>query len=128
MKIRLRGNSLRLRLTQTEVQRLASGVTVEETTHFGTLQRLICRLGPTRHADAIHAGFEEGIINVEVPLNAVGEWALSDAASLCAEQEIGRDQFLTILVEKDFACLHQRGAEDEDTFDRMAGGLPHAKD
>ncbi|MBL9108770.1 MAG: hypothetical protein JNM74_05850, partial [Myxococcales bacterium] len=60
MKLRTRGRSIRLRLTRTEVARLAAGERVEERVPFGPGTALVYGIGPGEvptveaHLDGAH--------------------------------------------------------------------------
>lgn len=117
MKLRARGSSLRLRLTQKEVDRLAGaeGV-VEETVHFGPHASLTYRI---RRAEvpALSASLEGTRIDVVAPPATIDAWAKSEQVGFEAEQSTGGPEPLRILVEKDWACLTARdGEEDVDAF------------
>lgn len=58
------------------------------------------------------ASLSECIITVRLPETMVQAWADSDQVSISGEQMLDSD-VLTILVEKDFACLAPREGEDE---------------
>lgn len=118
MKLRMRGNSLRLRLTKNEVARIGKGGTVEETIDFGALsQKLIYRLTVEHNIENLNAVFDGGLITISIPRQQAEEWAQTDQTGIESEQSIGGDKSLRILVEKDFSCLEPRkGAEDADTF------------
>jgi hypothetical protein len=118
MKLRLKGNSLRLRLGRSEVAALLRGDTLEESTAFGPLpsQQLSYLLGatPEKH---ITATLEHARIHVHVPRNVIHRWATTDDLSITAEQPIGTDASLRILIEKDLECLDPSAAESqEDAF------------
>jgi hypothetical protein len=98
VKLRIRGNSIRLRLGQSEVQRLRAGERVEEHTQFGPTSQFAYTVEPTAHAQ-ISAAFEDRRVIVRVPRNAIADWAGSDQVGLESRQ--GE---LKILVEKDFEC------------------------
>ena len=126
MKIRIRANTLRLRLTQSEVQQLASEGLVEEVTPFGESQALRYALLSTE-TEAITASFVDGRIAVAVPRAQAQQWASDDTqVGMQAEMPTannGPDSYrdgqstLSILIEKDFACLQTRtGEDDKDTF------------
>lgn len=116
MKLRIRGNSLRLRLTRTEVSQLASQGACAETMmldngefRYGVVLDAI--------ADTARAAFEDGTLSVTLDRATVQLWAAGDAVSLR-----GRHGPLSILVEKDFTCLQPRDDEDEsDLFPHPAG-------
>lgn len=114
MKLRIHGNSLRLRLGRSEVAALSSSGIVEDRIAFGTLpsEQLGYRLS-TAEADIISAKFSDGIISVVLPTKLAGEWANSDQISLRASQSTGNGNELDILVEKDFVCIGRAESEDE---------------
>jgi hypothetical protein len=123
MKLRIRGQSLRLRLTRQEVSRLVQSGTLEETTVFGPAPdaRLTCFVG-LAPANDINASFLNGRIAVTLPADQAAAWAAGEAVGLYAETEAG----LKIAVEKDFRCLEpRRGEDDSDAFERPTG---YAKD
>ena len=118
MKLRVRGDSMRLRLKRGEVDQLAAGISIVEETHFpGAV--LTYRLDVSRNS-TISATFDNGSLSVSLPKSKVLDWASTDAVSLCAEQKLSGLNSLSLLIEKDFKCLepgHHRGCEDdEDTF------------
>ncbi len=115
MKLRLRDNSLRLRLRQGEVDRVGSGDRVEETIVFGmqTTERLVYAIVTSNEAMHLGASFAANEVRITIPTAIAAGWATGDGVSLEAEQPIGDGRLLKILVEKDFACLKPRSDEDE---------------
>lgn len=116
MKLRIRGNSVRVRVTKSETGRLGAGEAVEQVTEFSSDQRLISCVEPSSHVNSATAEFEGGKIRVVLPLDQVRTWAGSDAVSIEAVQRIDSAQSLQILVEKDFECLHSKNEENADAF------------
>ena len=117
MKLRLRNNSIRFRLTQGEVARLAESGSVEESISFDGSQTLTYALSSSASADTIYAKFNGERIEVTVPASTVRLWASTDQVGRGAEQSTGDGGQLSILIEKDFRCLEPRtGGEDDDTF------------
>jgi hypothetical protein len=116
MKLRIRGNSLRLRLSRSEVAKLARGEAVRESTAFSAASRLEYALESTDGA-SLAADLEGGAVRVGVPRGIAREWAASAEVSLKAEQRIGEGESLRILIEKDFTCLKPRANEQEDESD-----------
>ena len=113
MKIRIRGNSVRMRLTRSEIAALDSEGALFETTSFGadSVFRYGVRLDPA--GDAVTAQLTDEGITIDIPEAAGRQWCESDEVSLGAEMGAGENQSLGILVEKDFACLSPRDDEDE---------------
>ncbi len=112
MKLRIRGNSLRLRVTRGELETIADQGRVAEQVDFGTSQ-LHYALVRDPAADAPSAHFDGQSIEVRLPAAAVDAWAGDESeVSIDAEQALAEGS-LRILVEKDFACLQPRAGEDE---------------
>jgi hypothetical protein len=112
MKLRIKGPSLRLRLTQGEVHALGREGCVEEQVPFGGGVNLTYRLTRDAAATRITASFAGGVLDIRVPAAQVLDWCRSDAVTLAASQDAA-PHTLRITVEKDFACLAPRSDEDE---------------
>ena len=112
MKLRVKGSSLRFRLTQGEVQRLCNDGRVEDKVAFGVGRDLIYRLSVDQELDIISASYDNNMIEVRVPEATIRRWSASDEVTLSHSQPVGSEQ-LRIAVEKDFACLAPREGEDE---------------
>ncbi|MBI1357473.1 MAG: hypothetical protein GC160_24290 [Acidobacteria bacterium] len=120
MKLRLKGDTIRLRLTQGEVARLMAEGCVEESTRVGSSA---LRYGLRRDPDltVLEADFRDGCIEVRVPAAQASRWGESGEEGI-REAVRSRDGSVTkVLIEKDFACLKPRGGEDEDCFPNPAG-------
>jgi hypothetical protein len=118
MKLRIRGNSLRLRLTRAEVDGLAKDGRVEDAIAFGPgpAERLVYAvvLGAT---DTVTAAWSAGVITVVLPEGVARDWAASERVGIEHDQVLGAAGALRIVVEKDFACLAPREGEgDEEAF------------
>src|SRR5687767_12406856 len=113
MKLRIRGDSIRLRLTQGEVAALAENGLVEESTAFGpgTEQRFGYAIG--FGGSTLGAELSNGQLRVLVPADVARAWVSGDAVGLESVQDAGDGRTLRILVEKDFACLTKRPDEDD---------------
>jgi len=111
MKLRIKGNSIRLRLTQSEVQRLISGEAIQETTRFSLVDEFNYAI-ELWHLEIFQANFENGKLTVFVPTTEAKKWAETDQVSMEYLQPNDVDG-LKILIEKDFACLAERPGEDE---------------
>jgi hypothetical protein len=116
MKLRLRHNSIRLRLTQSEVREFAENGSVEDGLEFGANTKFRYRLERSPEADSITANFKDGRITITVPENEGMSWAGSDQVGLRSLPGSDGVGILSILIEKDFACLEPRGSEDDDAF------------
>lgn len=115
VKLRLRHNSIRMRLTRPEVEALASCTAVEESVAFGSDLEAVLAYGiecsdETSAADARLAGNR---VVVSLPRTAAVQWAAGDEVSIEFTKLIGDGAELNVLIEKDFACLNPRRGEDE---------------
>ena len=109
-------NSIRLRLSQTEVRNFSETGAVEETVTINrTLgQNLRYRLRRDDGINQTALSFENNCINVYVPASIADVWAATEQVGIEIKSTNDRP---SILVEKDFACLHPRaGGEDVDSF------------
>jgi hypothetical protein len=123
MKLRIKGDSIRLRLTQGEVQQLADRGEVEERTRFGAGRELIYRLKRDAGAKVLNAVSIGTEIEVRVPAAMASEWCSTNLEGLAATQAIAPGAQLRIAVEKDYACLTVREGEDEsDNYPHPAAG------
>jgi hypothetical protein len=116
MKLRIRGNSVRLRLGQSEVRRLAEIGVVEESTQFDDSgdQSLLYAVKSADGIAGASAGFQGGKLLVLLPRDVVARWASSDEVAIAAVQSIGENASLKILVEKDFECIEAPADEPQD--------------
>ncbi|HEX8530305.1 MAG TPA: hypothetical protein VF646_09795 [Cytophagales bacterium] len=112
MKLRIKGNSIRLRLTQREIGQVGAGQTVREEVCFAT-GLFAYALLTDPNIEVPDAGFREGELRVRLPADLAARWAFSDQVGI-ETQVAGRDgHALHLLIEKDFQCLHKRPGEDE---------------
>lgn len=112
MKIRIKGNSLRLRLSQTEVNNMNVNGQVQESISFLT-GKLIYKL-TSANVDSVEAYFLDNEIEVKVPKSKIAKWCTTaDQIGIEQNIELNNNEQLMVLIEKDFACLTERPSEDE---------------
>lgn len=111
MKLRVKDNSLRIRLSADEVGRLLSGKKVEAATRFaaGPSQCLVYGVECWPDVPAMTSVYKPGHIRILIPEDQLRHWGASDATSLRASQPIGDGQSLQLLVEKDMPCKDGSG-------------------
>lgn len=109
MKIRIKGNSLRYRLTRSEVEQFGRDGYLEEVTDFGASQ-LIYALKTTA-ADELWANFEQNKITLFMPNVMKTEWLSTDKVGF-----ENRTPSFYLLVEKDFQCLDNVDEDQSDNF------------
>ncbi len=123
MKLRLRENSIRLRLLQTEVTQLREIGNVSERIIFGVnpTETLTYSLRISGETEKIFAQMVHNQIEIFLPLKLAENWADTNEVGLYETQEIGDLRNLEIIVEKDFVCVDR--PFDEDNKD----AFPHPK-
>ena len=116
MKIRIRDNSIRLRLMQGEVAALQSDGLVAAITQFpgGRDFRYTLESSPASVTPA--AFYSENQITVRLPESQALAWASSNQVSIETTQRLDDGAELSILVEKDFACLAPRDEDETDMY------------
>ena len=112
MKLRIKDQSIRFRLSQNEVRKLDGESEIVASTYIGesTLTYVI------KHAldRTFSCNFIEGKISVMVPKDILQTWCNSDQVSIeCNLPKSGQTPSLQLLIEKDFQCLIERAGEDE---------------
>jgi hypothetical protein len=118
MKVRIKGDSLRLRISRSEVARFLKGDCLEETIHFA----------PAACARFTYALRQDGLIGrptvdytenraaVLIPAHQANVWAITDQVGISEEISLGGLGSLQLLIEKDFACLDRSDEDNLDTF------------
>lgn len=118
MKLRIKGNSLRLRISRSEVECLLRTGRIEETVHFGLDQRtrLTYALEHTNAQPEITALYRTQEIAIVLSSESARRWADSpQQVGVYGSLDVCNGE-LALLVEKDFACLDGTDADNEDTF------------
>lgn len=111
LKLRIQDNSVRLRLTRGEVERMRQEGRVSAITAFPGGVRLEYALEASEGAGA---RFAAGRLAISVPRTSVEQWAGSEEqVSIEGTQPLDDGGQLAILVEKDFRCLTPREGENE---------------
>jgi hypothetical protein len=117
MKVRILGNSIRLRLKKPEVSYFERMGKVTEITEFGPETsdqlRFILEMY-TGHELAIE--FESGTTTIKVPQALAREWIDTELVGFNAKADTGKGRTISILVEKDFMCIDGSEAENEGAY------------
>ena len=100
MKLRIRGNSLRLRLTRSEVARLSDDGSLEEASEFGSGEVLRYGIETANRLDTVRTSFQAGSVRVSVSATRIRQWAGSDEVGI-----YGNSGTMEVAIEKDFRCL-----------------------
>ena len=118
MKIRIKGNSIRIRLSRTEVDTLGREGYLEELTEFGGNVVFRYALQSKQDIVSLSAGFEGNTMSMFVPADMVAEWVSTEKVGYSHHMDIGEGKQLFLLLEKDFKCIDSSVDEDQsDNYD-----------
>jgi hypothetical protein len=112
MKLRVRHNSIRFRLGQSDVERLRSLGCCGETILFPGGARLEYLLLASE-SSRVQVTFADSVVSIAVPEGELADWHASNRVGISATVEVDSAQELEVLIEKDFQCLDPRVLEDQ---------------
>lgn len=117
MKLRVKGNSLRIRLTRSEVDLFAAQGWLRETTAFAG-STFIYSLRTREGISGLEAGFADCEITMYVPATLPAIWANNEVVGYDNHLDTGNGAHLYLLLEKDFKCIDAPPGEDQsDNFE-----------
>jgi hypothetical protein len=119
MKLRIKGNSLRLRVSRSELARFLAGEAVAETIRFAAAPeaKLTYALARGTQASAAIVRYQAQEVTVLLSKEQAESWGQDDQVGVYTLVNIAPEGLLELIVEKDFACLDR---SDEDNKDRSA--------
>ena len=115
MKIRIKGNSIRLRLTQTEVANFANNGYLEEHTEFGNAT-FTYALANDAELLNLSAKMEGAKITMQVPPALAKNWTSTNEVGFQHKLSLNNGKELFLLVEKDFVCLDNTFEDQSDNY------------
>jgi hypothetical protein len=123
MKLRIKGNSLRLRVSRSELAHFQAGGRIEETIRFAEAPEAKLTYGLESAVQSRPVRVRYGFHDVTVILSEdqVRIWEAESEVGVYSNLDIGSAGALDVIVEKDFACLDRGDEENKDTF-----ANPHA--
>jgi len=113
VKLRILDNSIRLRLTRTEVETIGAGQRVAGRTRLAPDAAFDYVLTASDTTSVLGASLGAAGLVVTAPRAQLRSWAVSDEVAIESEKDVGNGERLRLLVEKDFQCLAPRVDEDE---------------
>jgi hypothetical protein len=124
MKVRIEGDSLRLRISRSEVARLLEGDCLEETIHFApeACARFTYAVQQDRLTCKPTVQYTENRAAVLIPADQANAWGITDQVGITEDISLGNLGSLALLIEKDFACLDRSDEDNEDTFQNPNAG------
>jgi hypothetical protein len=116
MKLRIKGNSLRYRLSRSEVEKLAVTGYLEEQTLFGE-NKFVYALQSTNVGNELSATLEQNKITMLVPVNLINGWPENDIVGFNRNMPLTGSNSLYLLLEKDFICLDETTEDQSDNYE-----------
>lgn len=115
MKIRIKGNSLRIRLSRSEVDKLCAEGYLEEQTSFLN-NKLVYALQTKMDIENLSADFISNKITMYVPEQFVKGWPENSVVGYHAEMSLPDNSTLSLLLEKDFVCMEATTEDQSDNY------------
>lgn len=116
MKIRIKGNSVRYRLTKSEVEKFCKEGYLEETTDFPA-QQFVYALAVNPESSYLSANFEGNRITLFFPEAEQKVWNENNIVGYNHNLELPDGGTLSLLIEKDFACLDNTEEDQSDNYE-----------
>ena len=116
MKLRIKGNTIRLRLSKTEIEQLSTEGIVKDQTNFVN-GSFIYSIEKETNGSNIRADYINNQLTVYVPANLLSDWPNNKVISLHNRLTDGSLPELYLLVEKDFKCIDNSSEDQSDNYD-----------
>ncbi len=116
MKIRIKGNSIRYRLTKTEIANFGRLGFIEEKTEFPDGPPFHYRLERKAGISVLEASYAGNRICIFVPEHIATEWTGTEVVGFNNKMSIGEGKELFLLIEKDFVCLDHTFEDQSDNY------------
>jgi hypothetical protein len=124
MKLRIKGDSLRLRISRSEVEKLLAGDCLEETIHFTPerVAKFTYALQQETSLSRPTVQYSRNKVTILIPAEQANAWGTTDQVGIAEEISLGNLGSLALLIEKDFACLDRNEGDNEDAFPNPNAG------
>ncbi len=116
MKLRIKGNSIRYRLTRPDVNTLANTSYLEEQINFAG-STFIYALQVDVNSNALSATLGNNKITMLVPRSFVKDWPQNEVVGFDANMQVNANESVYLLLEKDFVCLDETTEDQSDNFE-----------
>jgi hypothetical protein len=114
MKIRIKGDTIRFRLTKTEVATLCAIGYVEEITHFG--EQDFKYAIQSKNMESLEASYKQDTILLSISDQLIKGWDINETVGFETSMSVDANKTLHLLIEKDFVCLDERIEDQSDNY------------
>jgi hypothetical protein len=115
MKLRIHGDSLRVRVTKTDLAQLQSESRIHATLEVAPGQTFAYVLAVT-DGSAIDVEFADATLSIYLPRTRAAVWYGDAEVSVEGVKVLPGGRTLEVLIEKDFTCLVPRPGEDQSDY------------
>ncbi|NOT36121.1 MAG: hypothetical protein HOP11_01950 [Saprospiraceae bacterium] len=115
MKIRITGQSLRMRLNKQDIEQLHKNKSLCQSSSFGSLTTIQFQYELKIHSNPdITTDFSNNKLQVSIPDSIAANWLNTEQVGISATIKNSDNTELYVLIEKDFQCLVPRPQENEE--------------
>lgn len=115
MKLRIKGNMVRLRLTKSEVDYFSIHKKIEETVDFPE-NNFVYSLN-NLPVENIEVSFDNNKLSVNLPSTFAEKWVTTNLISCSGEMRLKNGKSIYLLIEKDFKCLDETVEDQSDNYE-----------
>ena len=116
MKIRIKANAIRIRLTRSEVEKLANTGYLEEQTLFAN-NKFVYALQIIDNGNELSATLDANKITMFVSKALIKDWPENNIVGFNTRMPITENESLYLLLEKDFVCLDETKEDQSDNYE-----------
>ncbi len=116
MKLRIKGNTVRLRLSMTEVKQLSETGLVTDATHFGN-NVFNYEIKADEQVEKLSADFNNNTISFLINSSLAKTWKDDELVGYDAYQTAENGEKLYLLLEKDYKCLDNTNEDQSDNYE-----------
>jgi hypothetical protein len=118
MKLRIKGNSIRIRLTKSDIQRFEREGYIEANTPFvSSVFTYALQSRPDEYGHELSADFKDCVITMYMPEKLAKEWIHTEAVGFDTHMDVDNGEKLYLLLEKDFKCLDETVEDQSDNYE-----------
>jgi hypothetical protein len=115
MKIRIKGNTIRYRLTKSDVETFCETGYFKEQTEFATAV-FSYELKAKKEITELEADFNNNTVTVCFPEVNTKDWATNNIIGFDTVYKTKSGKELAILIEKDFVCMDETVEDQSDNY------------
>lgn len=116
MKIRIKDNTVRFRLSKPEVEEFGKTGVIESRTDFSPMPFIyVLKSSPT--LNELSASFQNNTVTLLVPVSWVEDWVNSNRTGFDGKITSDNGAQVQLLLEKDFKCLDNSIEDQADNYE-----------